>query len=712
MTDPTPDNVRPIRPHLPARMSPPDRPGTALEGPVYQGELVEEDEVLFDPVRPDGVVPVDQSGEAAPWVPPWETGDGRRPVVAPWLASREQRRHAARWAARRARHTAAFHTVRLPLYAARSVDPRSVARALGRTARWATDPDTAARAAAVPKSDTKEYLQLRERLAKARQVRAGTLGAGAAGFAGTEAVLAYAGPGWGPWLVGLTAAGVLGVAGRRRDRPLLDAAVVVQAEAPRLTSDSVMQALGSLSIAKIDQALTGRGSITFPAPIARDGPGWRAEVDLPLGVTAGEVMGKKDRLASGLRRPVGAVWPEADHSQHGGRLVLWVGDQDMARTKQPPWPLLRSGTADLFAPFPFATDQRGRVVLLTLFETNVLIGALPGAGKTASVREITLAAGLDPTAEVWVFELAGKGDLAAAEKFAARYGSGLDDETIESALWALRNLRAEIARRAEVMKRLPRGICPEGKVTRQAASRRELRLHPLVGIFDEVQNLFAHPTYGKEAGTLAEEIIRMGRALGVILVLATQRPNKDAIPTGVSSLAGVRFCLRVMDQLSNDMILGTSMYQNGIRASLLRPTDKGIGYLVGASDEPQIVRAFYLDLRAADAVAARARHLREAAGWLAGYAAGEAAPDRGNDLSIVRDLIDLFGPLEEKAHSADLCMRLAEAYPNRYGGWEPLVLAQALKAVGVKTKQVWCADPDGESRNGRGVLRDDLRAVL
>ena len=261
------------------------------------------------------------------------------------------------------------------------------------------------------------------------------------------------------------------------------------------------------------------------------------------------------------------------------------------------------------------------------------------------------------------------------------------------------------------MKRLPRGLCPEGKVTRQAASRRELRLHPLVGIFDEVQNLFAHPAHGKEAGTLAEEIIRMGRALGVILVLATQRPNKDAIPTGVSSLAGVRFCLRVMDQLSNDMILGTSMYQNGIRASLLRPTDKGIGYLVGASDEPQIVRAFYLDLRAADTVAARARHLREAAGTLAGFAIGEQTFDHGPDRSLLQRLLEVMH--EEQAHSDVLCARLAEDRPDEYAGWQPATLAAALKAVGVKTKRnTWAERRDGRMDNRAGVVRADLREAL
>src|SRR6266496_6542187 len=51
-------------------------------------------------------------------------------------------------------------------------------------------------------------------------------------------------------------------------------------------------------------------------PITRDGPGWRADVDLPPGVTVGDVVDKRPELASGLRRPLGCVWPEGDPGVH------------------------------------------------------------------------------------------------------------------------------------------------------------------------------------------------------------------------------------------------------------------------------------------------------------------------------------------------------------------------------------------------------------
>src|SRR5699024_10142398 len=114
---------------------------------------------------------------------------------------------------------------------------------------------------------------------------------------------------------------------------------VESTKAPKLTSNIVETALAALGISQISQAMAkGGGGIGFPKPITRDGKGWRADVDLPPGVTPGDVMERRSKLASGLRRPLGCVWPEADSGEHAGRLVLWVGDQDMRKAKQPAWP--------------------------------------------------------------------------------------------------------------------------------------------------------------------------------------------------------------------------------------------------------------------------------------------------------------------------------------------------------------------------------------
>jgi S-DNA-T family DNA segregation ATPase FtsK/SpoIIIE len=181
---------------------------------------------------------------------------------------------------------------------------------------------------------------------------------------------------------------------------------------------------------------------------------------------------------------------------------------------------------------------------------------------------------------------------------------------------------------------------PGQAVTRQIA-KRSLKLWPLVCVIDEAQNLFADPQHGKAAGLDAEFIIKIGPAFGVVLIIATQRPDKASLPTGVSGNVSTRFCLKVMGQVENDMILGTSAYKNGLRATTFRPEiDAGLGYLLGAGPAPQVVRTFYLDMHAAERIAIRARALREAAGTLTGHAA-EGADEGPRD--VLTDVLSVFG---------------------------------------------------------------------
>jgi S-DNA-T family DNA segregation ATPase FtsK/SpoIIIE len=636
----------------------------------------------------------------------------RRPIVPAWLRSRDELRDAVRWAFGHLVHTSAYHLTRSPKYAARLLvrSPLGLWRVVSGGTRWLFDLEgEPVRQATVRREDSEEYLKLsrqRDRRVRWRGfVAVFALGATLTGGVGLALL-----PEWGRWTVLAMAAAVLGMVGRPADKPLLDTAVVVPRVA-RLTSDVVVRALSVLGIAGITSALAKNPkAVSFPAPITRDGPGWRADVDLPYGVTAAEVIDRRDKLASGLGRPLGCVWPEGMHEISPSRLMIWVGDQDMASARQPAWPLLRSGTVDLFKPFPFGTDPRGRTVAMDTMYTNLLIGSIPGAGKTFSLRVPLLAATLDPRAELWVFELKGTGDLEAIAKVAARYASGPDDDTLEEALFALRELRKECQRRATVIKGLPKTVCPENKVTPDLASRRNLGLHPLVMAIDECQELFSHAEFGKEAGELAEKVIKLGRALGIHLMLATQRPDAKSLPTGVSANVGTRFCLRVMGQMENDMVLGTSAYKNGIRATMFTRRDKGVGYLVGAGDDPQIVRTFYIDGPAAEKITDRARAAREVAGTLSGHAAGKPAetPAARRD-TLLDDILAVIPAAEPKVWSETVVERLAELRPQEYADLTRDQLTAALKPYGITTGQVWGTDPTtGKGANRRGIDRQHI----
>ncbi|MEU1540986.1 cell division protein FtsK [Actinacidiphila glaucinigra] len=645
----------------------------------------------------------------------------RRAVLPAWVTSRPEFVNAAGWLAGYAGHSAAFHAVRLPWYAAvlTARAPMGFAKFVGASLRWVSDAEgDPLRRAAARREDAGEYLNLsrqRDRRVKLRGILF-TLAA----IVGPILALAL----WvlaPTWLLAVAVAAlvtVFGFAGAPADKPVVSRAVVAT-EVERLTSTVVERALGALGIAEVNKAL-GKGGegIKFPAPITRDGPGWRADVDLPYGVTVTDILDRRDRLASGLRRPLGCVWPEPVADEHAGRMMLWVGDKALNKLPPVAGPLAKAGTVSLFKPVPFGLDQRGRPIDMTLMYDNVLIGAMPGMGKTFSLRLPLLAAALDPLAELLVWELKGTGDLEPLARVAADYGSGPDDATAAAALDSIRYVYGDLERRAKVISSLPKDKCPENKVTPDLAAMRSLGLHPLVLAIDECQELFSHPEYGKEAGALCTGIIKRGRALGVILLLATQRPDKDSLPTSISANVGTRFCLRVMGQIENDMILGTSAYKNGIRATTFTKSDKGIGYLAGATDDPQIVRTYYLDNPAADRICDRARTARKNAGTLSGLAAGQAPERREAADTLLDDVLAVVPSGEAKVWNDVAVDRLAELRPELYGPWgemEPAdkarQLTTSLKLHGVSTGQV-ARRINGKTVNRTGFERAHIAAAI
>lgn len=676
----------------------------------------------IETITPDGdyvdaaTVPVDDAEAVRSWRGP--AADKRAAILPSWATSRSGLLNAAARYGQLAAYRCAFHVVRLPVYGARLMAwaPVGTARVVGTVWRWASDAEgRPARSDAVAGHDYAAYqslARLRDRRVRWRGSVCACTGLGLVAL-GTVAALAV--PPVALWGAGAAAVAGLGLAGKPADKPLATRAVVKVRLQP-LTSPMVERALSRIGIAALSSGKP-EDRVNWPSPIREDGPGWLAEVDLPGGVTAAEVCERRDKLAGALGRPLGCVWPEGKPEAHPGRLVLWVGHEDLASAKPTAWPLARKGTVDLFDTFPVGIDPRGRAIVAELMFTNWLVGSLPGMGKTFLLKLLALAAGLDERAEVWGFELKGTGDLSFTEAYATRYASGADDASAAAALQALRDLRAECARRAEVIKNLPRDLVPENKVTPELAARTDLGLHPLVAIFDEVQELFTHPEYGKEAKELAPKVVKLGRALGVILVMATQRPDKDSLPPGVTANVGTRACLRVMGQVENDMILGTSAYKNGTRATMFTSRDKGVFYLVGAAPEPQIVKGGYVDGPTADLIAARARALRIARGTLAGHAAGEVTEAEGPKFNLLDDLAAVWPAGEANVWNTLLVDRLAQLRPDVYGQWSALAdeektetLTAAVKPYGLASKGV-SRRSGSKQINRRGLNRGDLDAA-
>jgi len=631
----------------------------------------------------------------------------RAPIMPPWMGSRAALTGSVKWVTKEARYHVLFHGLRAPKYAAKTAVFAAVGppRIAGRLARWASaeEGNWHLRQMAADRGNAGEWLQLdarRQRQARWRWPLV-TLGT-AAGFAALAVMLTGPVPALLRTAVLLGLVAVLARLGRPADKPITDR--VSHAKTYRKL---VRRALVSVQLAGINQAVAkDPNAISFPVEIHRDGPGHLAIVDLPYGVEAADVVARRGRLASGLRLPLDQVWPEPAPG-HTGRLALWVGHEPASQMRQPAWPLIRDGKVDVFKPFPFATTPRLTITAAELMFRNWLFGGQPGSGKTFAMRLLVLAAALDLRAELRGYELKGTGDFKPLEPVCAEYGNG--DDTLTRCAAMFDWLYGEGQRRAKRIDHYREaGKAPEGKVTPELAGLKGSGLHPLVVFVDEIQELFLFGKTGKTAGEVAERCIKLFRALGIILILGTQIPDKDSLPTGITRNVNTRFCLSVADQVANDMILGTSAYKLGYRATVFEPvSEAGWGILAGMG-KSGARRSFYVNNDAAAKVMARAVAARGAAGVLP--EPGASARDLPA-FDVLADVAAVWPAGEDAAWNETLLERLTGLRPEVYGRWEPAQLTAALATHSITTGQIG-RRIDGKTVNRRGPTRGDITTAV
>ncbi|MEV0396860.1 FtsK/SpoIIIE domain-containing protein [Polymorphospora rubra] len=674
----------------------------------------DEDAESLDDDAPTLGAPVDRDDD--PGFAPARRQD-RRPILPRWAYTMRGIKAAIRWQLKDLGYVSAFHAVRLPKYAGKLLVwcPVGLFTGTGRLLLWASaeEGNYGLRQAAAGRgssSDIDQWLKLDARRQRQSTWRWWLLAAGAGAVTAGGLILAYGPvPEWAPWAALAGTVGLLARVGRPDDKPITDR-VTEATRYRKLTAELVRRGLTSLGLSGINSAVAkDPRAISFPVDIHRDGPGHIAIVDLPYGVEASEVVARRGKLASALRLPLDQVWPEPAEG-HTGRLALWVGYEPASQMKQPAWPLIRDGKVDVFAPFPFSTTPRMEFIDVDLMFRNWLFGGQPGSGKTFALRLLVLAAALDPRVELRGYELKGVGDFKVLEPLLTEYGNGFDDDTIARAAGMIDWLYEECERRSKKIAHYANlGKAPENKVTPELASLKGSGLHPLVAFIDEIQELFTHPKYGKAAGEKLEKVIKLGRALGVILLIGTQIPDKDSLPTGITRNVNTRFCLSVADQTANDMILGTSMYKRGFRATVFRPVvEAGWGILAGF-DKPSARRSFYVDTVAAARIVERALALRTKAGTLP--EPDSQTRDAAHVADVLADLAQVWPAGQDKVWNDTLCASLAELRPDVYGGWESAQLTAALKPHPVKVTDVG-RRIDGKPVTRRGIAHTDILAAI
>ena len=252
----------------------------------------------------------------------------------------------------------------------------------------------------------------------------------------------------------------------------------------------------------------------------------------------------------------------------------------------------------MFDPVHLGRDEYGAHVHVNLAERNMLLGGEPGAGKSSGLNLITAHGALSHDCKLILVD--GKQvELglwrACADEF---IGPSLHD-----AIEAFEHFQGTMNDRYQ--KLLATG---RRKITREDGE--PIYLIPIDEYAYFSATVGSKPDREKFAG-LARDLVARGRAAGVIIVLATQRPSHQVIDPSMRDLFGYRWAFRCTTDSSSDTVLGQGWAAEGYTAADIDPLARGVGWLLSETGVPRRIKAAYLtdnDIKYLAAYAGQLRH--------------------------------------------------------------------------------------------------------
>jgi S-DNA-T family DNA segregation ATPase FtsK/SpoIIIE len=461
---------------------------------------------------------------------------------------------------------------------------------------------------------------------------------------------------------------------------------------PWIDERMITTALATLNIAPLNRFFKDSGQLIYTIPARRDGHGTAVQVRMPLGTKASDVIARKELLAANLGRLEVETWPAV--GPQANILDLWIADQGALDGPAPPWPLLHRGTVDVYDGVPWGVTIRGEPITASLIGTNWLFGALAGQGKTATMRLLALGVALDVTTEIRIINFKPSGDWNAFAPRASVLLVGMSIDVITACADQLDWFVGDMQRRAETLERHAPGA---NKVPKHLAARKNLGLHPLFVFIDEVHVLFGDDQVGGKAGraTVAmKSLLNMARAFNIHLLIATQRPDDRTLPAEIRDRFGIRACLHVGNEATNDMILGKPAFADGGRATDLRYNiDRGtcvVNSGFGTNSKYTVVRTHYVSAHDPEThtpdqitpIITRALHLMTKQGRAVNLAR-ENSTDEPTSVDHLTDINEaLHG--QRRVRTQIVLTRLAELNPTTYEGWSFSDLKTTLAAESIE----------------------------
>jgi S-DNA-T family DNA segregation ATPase FtsK/SpoIIIE len=230
----------------------------------------------------------------------------------------------------------------------------------------------------------------------------------------------------------------------------------------------------------------------------------------------------------------------------------------------------------------FGIDEHGRPIRVRLADRALLIGGLPGAGKSGLINNIIAYGALAGDCELWLFD--GKDvELTQWEDLAHT----LVGNDITDAINALTQLVWEMqARYAQLKAARPRRskIDPRDSLPIILAVVDELAYFTVMSGDQDEQDLFIK---------LLMTLVALGRAVGIVVVAATQRPSADIVPTKLRDIFSFRVAFRCSTDSSSNIILG-DWSGEGYTARDIDPEAFGVGLALAEEGVPVRFKSCFL----------------------------------------------------------------------------------------------------------------------
>lgn len=249
-----------------------------------------------------------------------------------------------------------------------------------------------------------------------------------------------------------------------------------------------------------------------------------------------------------------------------------------------------------------ARNRAGEDVSMTFKgQAGLFISGIGGSGKTAGTTTFLTPLATSPDVDMTIIDGKGGSDWGAY-KNASSVSDFLpvyDQTTKEKARDILRSVVEDMNQRIQTNKD-KLGNSNFWNVSRETRANAGAKFK--VVVIDECHELFAGAAIGKEQKAVAEEttqlittLIKRGRSAGICVILLTQKPTSDAVPTAIRDNCGLKVCFRVETTDVEKAALGSVPDSlDGARASDI-PRER-VGGAVITTDEGtrEAVRFMYM----------------------------------------------------------------------------------------------------------------------